>query len=600
MPDQGQTDLATSRRRLLAAIAGGIAAVSGLFVVVVSLVLCANYIQLTRTDPASDRVVQPLRATLQNQPQNQVLRDQIRQLDLLARRALFSSLALERQGAYLLLGSAVLMLIALHSNSVLRKQLPQPASSGSDNFVEMNMLARWSVAGLCALVAIAGVILMLLTRREIAQLFPPGLATRPAPGPVAAPVVLRPDPAVLQPTTNVVAAPAVPAVVLPPPSRAAVLSNWPNFRGPDNLGIAYCRTAPTQWDGISGSGILWKAVLPRQGHSSPIVWGSSVFITGGDETGLEVFCLDASTGALAWRSRLEGTPRKIENLNEDNSYASSTPATDGNYVCAIFATGDLVCLRPDGTRLWIRALGVPSINYGYAASLIIWRDRLIVQRDAGQTGMLLALNTATGETLWETRRSVRSSWATPALVPCEDRVQAVLSAAPLLAGYDTESGKELWRIACMMGEIAPSPAYAAGIVFAAQEGCGIKAVALGSTNVLWEASDDVPDVASPLALTNLVLMATSSSALITCFDGPTSTIVWQHEFPKGFYSSPVYAAGNVYATDRDGMTRIFKAARSFELVAEPALGEPVVCTPAITEGRVFIRGTNHLFCIGSK
>ena len=578
MPEPDRATQTTNRTRLLMSLVRGIAAVSGVFVIVVTILLFANYVQLKRSDPVGDRIISQLRTDLREKPLDQTLREQIRLLDLLSRKALFTSLSLNRHGTFMLIGGIALTLLSLHVLAMFGRRLPHPPScAGPDEAAETRPRARWAIAGLAAALAASGVMLIMLTRTQLDRMFS--------------------DTAVLPSPTGTVAATVAAA---PYPGQAEIQSNWPCFRGPDNCGIAYCTTAPVSWDGASGSGILWKAALPCKGNNSPVVWNNHVYLTGGDHVSLEVLCFDAVSGSPVWRTRMKTPSRKLEKLSDDAGYAASTVATDGRYVCAIFATGDIACLSPTGDVLWVRNLGVPEMNYGYASSLIIWHDVLLVQRDVSEKSMLIGLDVATGTTRWETPRTVNSAWTTPVIAVHGGHACAVLAANPLVAAYAVETGKELWQVECMGGEVAPSPAIANDIVFAAQDGCGLKAVRIGETNLLWESSDDLPDVATPLALSNLVLTASSSSAVITCFDGPTSNVLWRQEFPKGFYASPVYAAGNVYATDMAGVAHVFKAERTYEPVASNALGEAVVCTPAIVQGRMFIRGDKHLYCIGEK
>ena len=162
--------------------------------------------------------------------------------------------------------------------------------------------------------------------------------------------------------------------------------NWPRFRGPDGNGFSPRATAPVAWDETVKSGVLWKVPIAQPGFNSPIVWGNRIFISGGSPEKREVYCYDATAGELVWARAVEnlpGSPAKLPDLSESAGYAAPTMATDGRLVYAIFANGDLAAVNFHGTLAWAKNLGLPQNPYGHAASLAVWRDKLIVQLDHG-------------------------------------------------------------------------------------------------------------------------------------------------------------------------------------------------------------------------
>jgi outer membrane protein assembly factor BamB len=167
---------------------------------------------------------------------------------------------------------------------------------------------------------------------------------------------------------------------------------------------------------------------------------------------------------------------------------------------------------------------------------------------------------------------------------------------PFLTAYDPNNGRELWKLEGMMGENAPSPAYADGRVFAGNQLLSLTAVDARSGKKLWETYDDLPDVASPLAAGGLVVMA-ASFGVVTGLDAADGTVLWKQEFDTGFYASPILAGGRIYLLDRKGVMRILAAERTAHLIGSPALGEAAEATPAFRGGDIFIRGVKHLFCI---
>jgi outer membrane protein assembly factor BamB len=356
-----------------------------------------------------------------------------------------------------------------------------------------------------------------------------------------------------------------------------------------------------EWDGESGKNICWKAEVPMPGYNSPVIWKDRLFISGADEENQVIFCYDRHTGRLKWQAStgdIPGSPSEKPRVTEDTGLAAPGMTTDGIRVYAIFATGDAVCLDMQGRRLWARNLGMPDNHYGHASSLLVWGDKLFIQYDSNRGGRLLALNVLTGETAWDTRRQCGISWASPVLVEHKGKFQLILSAEPIVAGYDIETGKELWSVDCMIGEVGPSPAYASGIVYAANEYARLVAIELDNpTGILWEDDEYLPEVASPAAKDGLLFIATSYGVL-ACYDAGTGEKYWEQESSHGFYSSPVIAEGRVYALDMGGNMHIIRLDKEFSLVGKASLGEKAFTTPAFAGGRIYIRGEKNLFCIG--
>jgi outer membrane protein assembly factor BamB len=244
-------------------------------------------------------------------------------------------------------------------------------------------------------------------------------------------------------------------------------------------------------------------------------------------------------------------------------------------------------------------LGVPQNHYGHSSSLLVYEDKLIVQYDQGKSAKVMALSTATGAEVWSTPRQVRISWASPVIVQRGGQTEIILIADPNIAGYDVNTGAELWSIKCIYGEVGPSVAYADGIVFGLNEYASLVAISGGNEPViLWEDFDYLSDVPSPVATNDLLFVATSYGVVV-CHNAKTGEKYWEHEFDNGFYASPILVGDNVYLVDMDGIMHIFKAQNSYEMIAEPALGEKVVSSPAFADGQIFIRAEDHLFCIGT-
>jgi outer membrane protein assembly factor BamB len=212
----------------------------------------------------------------------------------------------------------------------------------------------------------------------------------------------------------------------------------------------------------------------------------------------------------------------------------------------------------------------------------------------------MALSTQSGETVWETVRSSKISWSSPILANTGSRTEVILTTNPNVNGYDPQTGKELWNIACLSGEVGPSAGYTDGMVFAANEYAKLVAIKIGggTPEIAWEADEYLPEVASPLAVNGLLYVATSYGVL-ACYDAKTGEKLWEQDNGGSFYSSPVFADGKVYVTDMSGKTYIVKNTRDYQLIGSPELGEKIVCSPVFQNGKVYLRGMNNLYCIGN-
>lgn len=210
---------------------------------------------------------------------------------------------------------------------------------------------------------------------------------------------------------------------------------------------------------------------------------------------------------------------------------------------------------------------------------------------------MLALNTATGETIWDVDRPVTISWASPALIEVDGKIQVVTSSDPYVIGHDLETGAELWKVEAMMGEVGASVAYGNGLVFATNEYARLVAVEpKAGTEFTWENDEYLSEASSPVAYNGLLFTATSYGVL-ACYDALTGEKVFEKEFNDGFYSSPIVADGKLYLIDMGGVMHILTADRSGTVLAEPELGEDGFAVPAMADGMIYIRGEEHLYCI---
>jgi len=289
--------------------------------------------------------------------------------------------------------------------------------------------------------------------------------------------------------------------------------------------------------------------------------------------------------------------------------AAPTAATDGRRVYAMFANGDIGAFDYEGNLAWSRSLGMPKNSYGHASSLAMYQGVVIIQFDQGtrddDLSRLLALQAASGDTVWETKREVPNSWPSPIVVQVSDQPQIVTSAAPWVIAYNPSDGKEIWRAECMQGDVGPSPGYADGVVYAANEFPGLVAIRadgsgdVTSTHIAWEADLGAPDCCSPLATDEFVFLL-ASYGVLTCYDAKEGgDPLWEQEFDGAFASSPTQVGKLIFLFDEEGKVWIVEPAKDeCRIVTENDLGEKCVTSPAFHDGRMFIRGEQHLICIG--
>ena len=417
--------------------------------------------------------------------------------------------------------------------------------------------------------------------------------------------------------------------------------HWPSFRGPDASGVAEDQNLPERWDGRSGQNIAWKTVIPGLSHSSVIVWGSKLFVTTavsgmpgatfkpglygqGDASPdrsvhrWQVLCLDKRSGKILWeRTAYEGVPREKRHIKA--TYANATPATDGRYVVAFFGSQGLYAYDMDGRLVWKKDLGrldagaydAPDYEWGTASSPIIYQDLAIVQCDTQKDSFLLAADIKTGKTVWRAARQELPSWGTPTVYRGKQRPELVTNASNYIRGYDPLSGKELWRLGGSSKITAPTPVFAEDLIIVAsgrRPEAPIFAIRPGGSGditatarVAWSKQQRGPYMPTPLIYDGR-LYVLGNAGVFDCYDYRTGEEIYRARIPhqgSGFSSSPVAADGRIYLSGEDGDMFVVRAGARFDLLATNPMGEPLMATPAISEGRMYVRGQYHVFAVGT-
>lgn len=598
---------------------------TGLFASLVAIILLLNFLQMQKQDPIESSVIAALVERLDQEPDNEALKLEIRQLDLLARKAYFTSEWQVKTGGFILLFAGIFLGLLLKMQHDLKSKIEEPDDPNADHKAARKNSVYW-IWGAGTLIFIAALGAAISTNNQLAnydefklaqlkaeeqakeaiteEIEIIDLSNNQSPNPPSNQVTNQPS--------NQSPNPPIPQVTNQPINQ---VTNQPSnqspnpptshnaFRGPFSNGVSFAKNIPTDWDMSTGKNLIWKATVPRKGFNSPIIWDDKLFLAGGDNEVREVYCYNRNTGELLWQkevNNIEGSPATPPKTTSDTGLSAPTMTTDGKAVYAIFGTGDLIAFDFSGNRIWARNMGVPDNHYGHSSSLICHENKLIILYDTNRGGKISALNTSDGKTIWKVIRKNKISWSSPILAEIDGKMQIITTTNPFIAGHDFESGEQLWSVECLFGEVGASAAYGQGLVFGANEYARLVAIRPGDNpEIVWENDEYMPEVASPVESEGLLFIGTSFG-VFACYDASTGEKYWEHEGYEGYYASPIVADGKVYAVDMGGIMHIFEVNKELKVVGEPKLGENVVASPAFADGVIYLRGSNSLYCIGNK
>jgi outer membrane protein assembly factor BamB len=325
-----------------------------------------------------------------------------------------------------------------------------------------------------------------------------------------------------------------------------------------------------------------------------------------------VIALNRDSGKILWQAvAFEGTP--YDDRHRKSSYAASTPATDGKMVYAFFGSEGLYAYDFNGKLAWKADLGkMGTVGMGTGTSPIIFENLVIVQADEenGTASFMVAFDKKTGKEVWKTPRKVQVSWSTPLLVKTAKRAELIASGTESIVSYDPATGKELWSHKGVESNAIPSPVansemvylvagYPAKIALAIQ--LGGSGDLTGTKSVPWQYQKGTAYVPSPI-LYGDYLYLTTDRGILTCIDARTGEVKYEGgriPIPATFTASPVAFDGKILLTSEDGDTFIVKAGPKHEVLGTNSVGEPVYASPAIADGRIYIRGEKNIYCIGS-
>jgi outer membrane protein assembly factor BamB len=431
--------------------------------------------------------------------------------------------------------------------------------------------------------------------------------------------------------------------------------NWPQFRGANASGVADGKT-PTKWDATKNDGIKWKTPIPGLGHSSPIIWGDKLYITtaisGQKDASLRVglygdvapvqddtehsyhlYCIDKNSGKIIWDKEVHKAVPMIKRHTKA-THANSTPVTDGKNVIAFFGSEGLYCYSTDGELKWKKDLGkldagwyvMKDAQWEYGSSPIIHDGKVIVLCDIQEGSFIAALDLESGSEVWRTSRDEVPTWGTPTIVESGGRTQAVVNGYHTIGGYDAKTGQEIWKMKGGGDIPVPTPVLAHDLIFItnahgpAAPLYAIKTSAKGdislaeketsNEHIAWANLRIGNYMQTPIVYGNYLYLC-RDNGIMACYDARTGKTISKRRLgdgSTGFTGSPVAADGKIYYSGETGDVYVLKAfddtasvpegtQLEAEILATNPMGEVLMSTPAISEGRLYFRGQNQVFCV---
>ncbi len=421
--------------------------------------------------------------------------------------------------------------------------------------------------------------------------------------------------------------------------------NWPSFRGPNASGVIEGSKPPITWDVEKAQNVLWRTAIPGLSHASPIVWDNNIFvitaISSDSKAGFQakdrgiglanddvkhtwmIYALDKRSGKILWTDKpYDGVPRAKRHVKA--TQANSTPVTDGRYVVALFGSEGLAAYDMKGKLLWKQDLGVlnPGLwddkesSWGHSSSPIIYRDLVIVQADGHKQSFIAAFNLKDGKQAWRVERNEITSWTTPTIYQGKDRTELIANGGRYIRGYDPLTGKELWRfsdndtqVKMQAPLIAHDLIYITGgyppgrAMYAFRPGAAgdisLKSGEEKNTFLAWTSSKGSPYTPTPIIYGD-VLYVIADNGVLSTYDAKTGALIYQQRLPSTFSASPVAADGRLYLASEDGDVFVVKAGRQYELLSRNTMGQPLMATPALSQGMLIVRGENAIYALGGS
>ena len=406
--------------------------------------------------------------------------------------------------------------------------------------------------------------------------------------------------------------------------------NWPQWRGPAGTGVTEERELPIVWH--ESRSIIWKTPLPEWGTSTPAIWGDAIFLTSHtSDNKLLLLRLNKKDGKIVWQQEVgqgeaprEAPKRSTQKFHQIHNLASPSPVTDGKVVVVHFGNGDLAAYDFDGKQLWKRNLqedyGAYSIWWGHANSPVIYgnsvisvcmQDSLSDLREKPLESYLVAHHLYTGRELWKKPRNTGApgeeadAYTTPLLAKLNGQLQLIVMGGNVLDAYEPGTGEQLWFLDGLKGgRTVTGPTVADDMIYVTR---GMRGPLLGirpsgtgelpRRAIVWDHAEGSPDTCSPVVWNDLLFTVTDDG-IARCFDAKTGHIKWKHRITGKYKASPVAVEGRIFFLNTDGLCTVVSAMPKFDKLIENQLDDETIASPAISDGRFYIRGKKSLYCIG--
>lgn len=415
------------------------------------------------------------------------------------------------------------------------------------------------------------------------------------------------------------------------PHAAAAASDWPQFRGPHGNGLASNPGdpkplgLPLNWSETEN--VVWKTPIPHVGWSTPVAMNGRIWLTTATLKGHDFFviCVDADSGEILLNKRAFHVDDPEPLGNPINCYASPSAVLEPGRVYVSFGSYGTACLNTETFDVMWTRTDLPCRHFrGPGSSPILFENLLILTMDGVDVQYMVALDKATGKTIWKTDRTaqwndlgddgkplregdLRKAYSTPLIIDAGAQKQMITVGAKALYGYDPTDGREIWKVRVPAYSGAARPVYADGIAYMASgfgktELLAVRVDGSGDvtdTKVVWKINKSVPRTPSPVLVDGL-LFTISDTGTVLCLEAETGTVVWKQFIRGNCAALLLYADGRIYAFNRDGKATVFKAAREYEVLATNKLDSGFMASAAVSGKALFLRTKTHLYRIESN
>jgi len=405
-------------------------------------------------------------------------------------------------------------------------------------------------------------------------------------------------------------------------------ASWPHWRGPNGNGLVHEGNPPIEWSETQN--IRGKVKIPGLGHATPIIWCNRIFMQTAVQTdkaveGAEpgkrkappylfqysVLALDRKTGEILWQ-RMVREAHPHEGMHPTASFASSSGTTDGEHLYAYFGSWGLYCFDLDGNLKWEKDFGDQRIaaSFGEGSSPTIYGNTLLINWDHQGDSFIVALDKRTGEERWRNARDERTSWSTPLVVEHGGKHQVIVSASKRTRSYDLATGELIWECAGLGSNVIPMPVHANGVVYvtSGHRDPAMQAILLDKASgditdsdaVLWSIHQNTPYVSSPILYGDRLYFLKNRNAILSCYNAKTGEVIYGPQRLEGLkqaYASLVGVKDRVYISGLEGTTLVIKNGAEYEILASNKIDEGIAASPAIVDNELYLRGSQHLYCI---